>query len=422
MPSAIPHANTLPARLACTQALSAATGVYAAGVAIQLVTRRAIPEPAWPVNFILLAAFAAALVITALAGRRSPFVRWLRSVPVSISAIALVLVQAVLMGTLRQSPGAGILGDVMHSWPFVLTMFYFLTNLGLATVARAVPFKRENLGFLLNHLGLWIALSAGMLGAGDLARLAMELRAGAPEWRAIDRSHAGHAHLVEMPFALELRRFEMDTYAPKLVLLDTKNNTIAASRGRAPVEISAPANSRAPDGAPLQSSTLGDWSVDILEYIPEALGFADNYHAMPGEPGAAPAVRVAARRHSAKERARHGWVSCGSFATMPAMLELDDGLALAMPDPEPRRFASQVEVFAPGRESRAATIEVNRPLALGGWKIYQLSYDQRRGRWSQTSIVELVRDPWLPGVYTGVFMMMAGVFFLMARARRKAAA
>jgi cytochrome c biogenesis protein ResB len=89
-----------------------------------------------------------------------------------------------------------------------------------------------------------------------------------------------------------------------------------------------------------------------------------------------------------------------------------------MPDPEPKRFASRVEVFTDTHERYPATIEVNKPLALRGWKIYQLSYDERRGRWSQTSTVELVRDPWLPAVYTGIFMMLAGTLFTMARMRK----
>jgi len=49
---------------------------------------------------------------------------------------------------------------------------------------------------------------------------------------------------------------------------------------------------------------------------------------------------------------------------------------------------------------------------IKGWKIYQVSYDQSKGKWSSLSILEAVNDPWLPAVYTGFFMMMAGAVLL----------
>jgi cytochrome c biogenesis factor len=35
------------------------------------------------------------------------------------------------------------------------------------------------------------------------------------------------------------------------------------------------------------------------------------------------------------------------------------------------------------------------------------------GAQSQTSILELVRDPWLPLVYTGIYMMLAGAVLML---------
>jgi hypothetical protein len=55
---------------------------------------------------------------------------------------------------------------------------------------------------------------------------------------------------------------------------------------------------------------------------------------------------------------------------------------------------------------------VNKPLNVMGWKIYQLDYDKEKGRWSELSVFQLVRDPWLPAVYVGLFMMSAGAVFM----------
>lgn len=45
-----------------------------------------------------------------------------------------------------------------------------------------------------------------------------------------------------------------------------------------------------------------------------------------------------------------------------------------------------------------------------------MSYDETKGKWSRMSVFELVRDPWLPIVYTGILMMIAGAIGLFLSA------
>ena len=68
---------------------------------------------------------------------------------------------------------------------------------------------------------------------------------------------------------------------------------------------------------------------------------------------------------------------------------------------------------------KEACVEVNKPLSFTGWKIYQLSYDESKGKWSTYSVFELVRDPWLPLVYIGIWMMIAGAIGLFVFAPTK---
>lgn len=81
--------------------------------------------------------------------------------------------------------------------------------------------------------------------------------------------------------------------------------------------------------------------------------------------------------------------------------------------PMPRRFASDVTVFTKDGQKVDATIEVNKPLEVNGWHIYQYSYDTASGKDSETSVFELVRDPWLPYVFAGIYMLIAGAVLMM---------
>ena len=82
------------------------------------------------------------------------------------------------------------------------------------------------------------------------------------------------------------------------------------------------------------------------------------------------------------------------------MEEYDDGT--------PKRFASEVQILTKTGQNIQATVDVNKPVEVEGWKIYQYGYDTAMGRMSNISILELVSDPWLPAVYTGIYMMLAG--------------
>lgn len=100
-------------------------------------------------------------------------------------------------------------------------------------------------------------------------------------------------------------------------------------------------------------------------------------------------------------------------------LRLNDKVSLIMPEREPQRFLSDVTVYTRQGDVRNDTIEVNHPLKVAGWNIYQLSYDETKGRWSDVSVFELVYDPWLPYVYTGIIMMMLGAVCLFVNAQKR---
>ena len=80
--------------------------------------------------------------------------------------------------------------------------------------------------------------------------------------------------------------------------------------------------------------------------------------------------------------------------------------------PEVKKFSSDLTIFTKEEGKIDVIIEVNKPFKFKGWEIYQYSYDDTLGKWSNISILELVKDPWLPFIYLGIFMMIGGAFYM----------
>ncbi|MFI3331531.1 MAG: cytochrome c biogenesis protein ResB [Rikenellaceae bacterium] len=92
----------------------------------------------------------------------------------------------------------------------------------------------------------------------------------------------------------------------------------------------------------------------------------------------------------------------------PKKYENNERYKKVMTEPEPKRFASDIEVFTESGTQIKTTLEVNKPLKIGSWTIYQYGYDNRAGNLSEYSSFELVYDSWLEAVYLGIILMMLG--------------
>lgn len=95
---------------------------------------------------------------------------------------------------------------------------------------------------------------------------------------------------------------------------------------------------------------------------------------------------------------------------LPMAIELHD---FCIEESPRMSFLSDVTVHTKSGNDVRDTIRVGKPLSVCGWKIYQYGYDEAKGSMSDISIFELVRDPWLPFVYVGIFMMLAGAVCLL---------
>ena len=268
----------------------------------------------WPVNGFVLAGFLALVSIIFLLRKRVYGFQFIGTYKAAIPALVYAVVLTIVMGLTKQEslpPGPSPMGEgslwinhMLNFWPFVLIYVYIAVILGQVVslkVMRLVKLQNHSLTSyflpftsILNHLGLFLAITTATLGNADMQRLKMITVKGEPEWRALTLQQ----QIVEMPVTVELKEFIMETY--------------------------------------------------------------------------------------------------------------DNG--------SPRRFASDIQIQTKTGKKIQTTVEVNKPVEVDGWKIYQYGYDTQMGAMSQYSILELISDPWLPLVYTGIYMMLAGALLMMLRA------
>lgn len=81
----------------------------------------------------------------------------------------------------------------------------------------------------------------------------------------------------------------------------------------------------------------------------------------------------------------------------------------------PKRFAAEVTVLRRNQNFEDVHIEVNRPLRRDGWVLYLTNYELSSNGQSNQCLIEAVRDPWLPAVYTGIFLMLGGAAAMLFR-------
>jgi hypothetical protein len=399
-----------------------AIGICLAGIILQLSIGKIEPALfAFPVNSIIGALFLTGLLAVHLLAGKKSIVRWLSGVYATIPALVLLLTLSVILGAIPQQPQGtakellppnlfGRLGwyRMTTSWPFVLLCFYTLVILGVTTLRRTAQKQGwRDIGFYLNHLGLFTALLGGLLGSADMVRVTMSVQEGAVEWRSNNSS----GEKMELPLAIQLDSFLIEEYPPKLVIIEHETGKM--------LPVSRP-GSYMFEGVG-KTTQLAGCKVEIIDYLPHAAVFRDtsftNVVPMMME-GAAEAIRVKVSKPGLSQPVE-GWVSNGSYLFPHSVLQIDDAISVAMPQQEVKRYSSHVTVYTEEGTTRQAVIEVNKPLSVEEWMIYQYSYDDAKGKYSDTSLFELVRDPWLKVVYTGIFMLLAGALFLFIAGPKK---
>jgi len=383
-------------------------GLLVMGFIIEFSTgSKGISIPAWPSNLLILLLFVGYVIAFQILVKH-PIKKWLSSTPAAITAISVFAFLTLLMGFIPQSDKSTSdfisksgLTHIARSWPFMLCSFNLLLVLSFTIIRRILPFSLKNVAFTLNHLGLWIVIVAASLGSSDSIKLNMMLT----ENKVSDVAYDTYGQAFETNLGLKLIKFSIDEYPPQLGLIDAQTGKLVYAKEDM-LEVK--------NG---NKAVMGDWTVKVIDFIENAQKDSSGFSTSVAY-GSAPAALVSTFNNKTKV-ADTGWVSSGSPMVYPKNLDLQDNKAIAMTIRKPRKFASEIRAYSKMNDYQDFTIEVNKPARFKGWTIYQSGYDEPMGKWSKRSVVQLVRDPWLPVVYTGLFMIMAGALYIFWRGRKK---
>lgn len=329
-----------------------------------------------------------ALAVWARLHPGQPLVKWMTGIPFAMSSTAAVVLLAIVGGVIPGRIIAERFGvtSVWESWPFLFVGYLMLANIVGSSGRRAWPLTYTNVVYLLSHLGLAVALIGGAMSAIMMERNTMVLFRGMPNQTLTNRQMKESRAPVEVT----LREFTMESFSPTLTLavLDEK-----AKDGMRQV----PGTAFLKKGA---QETVAGLKVEVLRHYKHAAFDGLHWREIPWKT-AAPAseIRVTLRDGTTKT----GWISCGSQETMPSYLQISDRQAFLMNTPRPKKFESEIAI-----DGKTHRVGVNQPIQVKGFTVYQFSYDEKMGAASPYSVLEWVRDPGLPVVYTGIFALLLG--------------
>ena len=347
--------------------------------------------PRLPASAFLLGAF---FIATGIFQRLFPdggFVSWLGGVKVSVASMAWLAGLTLVVGLVPQD-GGGWYRHVVLSWPFTLSVLLLLANLGLAIWRRSRSLSMRNLGWLAGHAGMWLVAGAMAAGSSDIVRIRIVGEKGRAVESAFLPADDEMTTPIPLPFALILEEFVLDRYPPRLII------------------------STHPSGKTMHTETLTEgmeggwkgWKWKALRFIPSARPKGESFESDPAGKGDFAALLGFSRDDGAKAA---GWLA-PETGGKPRRIVLLEGGWIAGAEAAPRLYRSTVTLAMKGGERVRGMVEVNRPFSFRGWKFYQASYDTAAGPRSQVSVIEAVRDPWLPVVWCGVGLLLAGMAYL----------
>jgi len=254
-------------------------------------------------------------------------------------------------------------------------------------------------GLLLMHLGciftlagsIWASqaghkLHRRLFGIDKIPAGQMKIYEGCLENRVLLENGEP---IKELPFYIRLKNFRIEYYKPEYLLIQTRQG----KSWRIPVEIG-------------KESPLGNdfGTVKILKAFENFKIRIEGDEHIPyddPQPGFNPALQVQIKSPDGDVTTRY------IFERFPSHIHPEDKLLLSY-QRVISDYVSRLQIIENNKIVAEKNIEVNHPLAFGGYHFYQHSYDAQAG---QYTVLAVVSDSGLDFVYAGYLMLCGGVFW-----------
>lgn len=380
------------------------------GLIIGYSVKTPINFPKFPLNLSISVSYTSLIILFYIFESENRIIKWLSSIPAAITSTILFTLTSALLGIIPQTePGVILKNDIWFdlgfkhlstSWLLAFSYLFFLTSLGFATIKIAYPFKLKKLGVLLSHLGLYLIIIAGLAGSSDAKRTYFVLENNKAPTNIVKDFHSSAKY--HLPFRLQLVKFDITEYNPKIVLVEKKTNKLLTPESNHHLITHTGGE-----------ETFKDWKIKINTFYKYAYPSDSLYQnfTQTDKYASVPAAEVEIYNNK-DSLINKGWMTCGNFAWYRKNIDVNKNYYFAMLSPEAKEYSSKIKAYLSDGKSEEFMLKVNSPKTVQGWKLYQTGYNEQMGKWSNYSVIEAGKDPWLPAVYTGIFLLIAGALYL----------
>ncbi|MEW5821327.1 MAG: cytochrome c biogenesis protein ResB, partial [Cyanobacteriota bacterium] len=257
--------------------------------------------------------------------------------------ILIIIILALIAGSLF--PLEEAIKLIFDSLLFKIISFCLLLSLISCIISSLKHLTTKPIFFII-HAGLIIIISGGIISYLCLNKGIMQLYVGENSCQALNENN----EILELPFEIKLKSFEVEKYPHKqtisLKFLDTnfkELNTYTVNEGnKFPIPLSTES---------LKITKISKEDHSITNVLVNINGF---------------------------ER----WVGTNNTAYI---VDEENGIYMIFlieDNNNIKGFKSLVEIIKDNKVVNELTLEVNKPLLIDGYKIYQYSYDRENMSWS----------------------------------------
>ena len=357
----------------------------------------------FPVNMIVFAELFVMTILLHVFFKNKNFVKFLSSGYAAISSLSLFALLVIFMVLIPQDKsGSGIikifgLDRIIFTWTYAISTLYMLLSLGLVTMRRLFPLNLRNVFFYINHFGLWLVIATASLGQADKQKLTITVPEGELIWYGYDEN----GKYTEPDIALKLESFNIKFYPPKLAVIDDAG------------ELKDPKDFQPTELIKGEKINYGSFKISVIDIFDDAIAADDTVLFVTGLPEKTIVAKLKVNNDTV-------FIQNSTSFHPPVTARIAKDKQLVILNPEPKYFGSEIGLFTrSGIKDEKHTIEVNKPLVLNSWTVYQTSYFKTPEYEGYVSVFTAVFDPWLKIVYVGFAMMFIGAIYLIFSRRTK---